>query len=235
MSKSPQEEVEQSTSVEPSSAPFEITLQLRERINDLLAANPVLLFLKGSPQKPRCKFSRQCVELLRKNNIHFCWFDILQDNDIRQGLKIMFDWPTYPQLYANGKLLGGFDVVEQLAESNELLSLLPAQQLTLDERLHELVSMAPVMLFMKGTPDEPQCGFSAQLVELLNAMGIPCGAFDVLSDEEVREGLKSFSGCQTYPQLYCRGQLIGGLDTVHELAQQGKLHQHLGILNDTEM
>lgn len=207
---------------------FEVSAELKRRVLGLIDVNPVLLFMKGTPQKPRCKFSRQCVELLRKHDIHFNWFDILQDNDIRQGLKVLFSWPTFPQLYADGKLIGGLDVLEQLSETDELRSMLPAQNLSLSERLTELVNMAHVMLFMKGTPDEPQCGFSGQMVDLLNSLEIDCGAFDVLDDAAVREGLKQFSGCLTFPQLYCGGQFVGDLDTVAAMAEQGTLLQHLG-------
>ena len=84
----------------------------------------------------------------------------------------------------------------------------------LNERLGELVKAAPVMLFMKGTPSAPQCGFSRQTVSLLREKGIRYGFFNILADDEVRQGLKEYSDWPTFPQVYVGGELIGGLDIV---------------------
>lgn len=90
------------------------------------------------------------------------------------------------------------------------------QKEELDKRLSELVKAAPVMLFMKGTPSMPQCGFSRQLVGLLREKGVRYGFFNILADEEVRQGLKDWSDWPTFPQLYLKGELVGGLDIVKE-------------------
>ncbi len=87
----------------------------------------------------------------------------------------------------------------------------------LHRRLSSLVSAAPVMLFMKGTPSVPQCGFSRQLVGILRERGVRYGFFNILADEEVRQGLKEFSDWPTFPQLYVDGELVGGLDIVGDL------------------
>lgn len=84
----------------------------------------------------------------------------------------------------------------------------------LNRRLGELVKAAPVMLFMKGTPSAPQCGFSRQTVGLLREKGIRYGFFNILADDEVRQGLKEYSEWPTFPQLYVEGELVGGLDIV---------------------
>jgi len=89
--------------------------------------------------------------------------------------------------------------------------------------LRALTTQAPVMLFMKGAPEAPRCGFSRQIVELLNGAGVKFGSFDILSDQRVREGLKKLSNWPTYPQLYAEGELLGGLDVVKELAAAGEL------------
>ncbi|KAL7001403.1 Monothiol glutaredoxin-S17 [Sarracenia purpurea var. burkii] len=80
----------------------------------------------------------------------------------------------------------------------------------LKKRLQQLVNSQPVMLFMKGTPKEPKCGFSKKVVEILEELKIKFGSFDILSDTEVREGLKKFSNWPTFPQLYCKGELLRG-------------------------
>lgn len=77
-----------------------------------------------------------------------------------------------------------------------------------------LTNKASVMLFMKGNKQEAKCGFSKQILEILNSTGVEYETFDILEDEEVRQGLKTFSNWPTYPQLYVRGDLVGGLDIV---------------------
>jgi Grx4 family monothiol glutaredoxin len=81
-------------------------------------------------------------------------------------------------------------------------------------RLAELVKAAPVMLFMKGTPSAPECGFSRQLVGILRENGVKYGFFNILADEDVRQGLKEFADWPTFPQLWVQGELVGGLDIV---------------------
>lgn len=91
----------------------------------------------------------------------------------------------------------------------------------INTRLKKLVSAAPVMLFMKGTPAQPQCGFSRTLVGLLRERGVRYGFFNILADDEVRQGLKEFSDWPTFPQLYVDGQLVGGLDIVSSCTDRG--------------
>ncbi len=82
-----------------------------------------------------------------------------------------------------------------------------------------------VVVFMKGTPMFPQCGFSAAVVGALSQMGVKFKGIDVLQDQGLREGIKSFSNWPTIPQLYVKGEFIGGCDIVREMYQSGELHQ----------
>jgi Grx4 family monothiol glutaredoxin len=82
-----------------------------KRLEGLVKAAPVMLFMKGTPSAPQCGFSRQTVALLRERSIRYGFFNILADDDVRQGLKEFSDWPTFPQLYADGELVGGLDIV----------------------------------------------------------------------------------------------------------------------------
>ncbi|XP_029959484.1 LOW QUALITY PROTEIN: glutaredoxin 3-like [Salarias fasciatus] len=210
-------------------APAAPAPDLEQRLKKLIRAAPVMLFMKGAPQEPRCGFSRQMVALLRESNIRFSSFDILSDDEVRQGLKTFSNWPTYPQLYVNGELVGGLDIVKELAQSGELESTCSQTQdqdqtQTLEQRLKTLVARSPVMLFMKGSREGgARCGFSRQILDLLNRTGVDYDTFDILSDEEVRQGLKTFSNWPTYPQLYVKGELVGGLDIVKELEDSGDL------------
>ncbi|KAK4535082.1 hypothetical protein CDCA_CDCA03G1107 [Cyanidium caldarium] len=98
--------------------------RVRARIERLLASHPVMLFMKGTPETPRCGFSKQMVQLLMQEmplpTDSLGTFDILEDEEIRQGLKAYANWPTYPQLYVKGELLGGLDICRQLASTGEL-------------------------------------------------------------------------------------------------------------------
>lgn len=80
---------------------------------------------------------------------------------------------------------------------------------TLSSRLESLVNSSAVMLFMKGKPDEPKCGFSRKVVEILQQENVPFESFDILTDEEVRQGLKVYSNWSSYPHLHIKGELIG--------------------------
>ena len=95
------------------------------------------------------------------------------------------------------------------------------------ERIKSHLASAPVVLFMKGTPDFPQCGFSAQTVGALRASGAQFTAVNIFEDPELREALKRFSNWPTYPQLYVGGELVGGCDIVLEMARSGELQQML--------
>lgn len=96
-------------------------------------------------------------------------------------------------------------------------------QEALNARLKALVNYAKVMVFIKGTVDEPRCGFSNKMLALLKETKVPFSTFDILSDNTVREGLKVYSSWPTYPQLYVNGKLVGGLDIVKELQADGAL------------
>jgi len=198
---------------------------LHARLEKLVNFAPVMLFMKGTPTAPQCGFSRKTVDLLNSEKIKFHSFNILTDEEVRQGLKEMSNWPTYPQLYVKGKLIGGLDIIKEMADEGELKSVIPPEALEqdLNTRLTTLINSSPVILFMKGTPTEPQCGFSRKIVELLNSNNVKFGSFNILADEEVRQGLKTFSNWPTFPQLYSKGKLIGGLDIVKELAEEGEL------------
>ncbi|MCR6733448.1 MAG: Grx4 family monothiol glutaredoxin [Afipia sp.] len=92
-----------------------------------------------------------------------------------------------------------------------------------DERIKGIVASSDVVLFMKGIPAAPQCGFSASVVQILSGLKVPFKGVDVLSDPQVREGIKSFSNWPTIPQLYVRGEFLGGADIVREMFQAGEL------------
>ena len=89
--------------------------------------------------------------------------------------------------------------------------------------IKDKVDTNDVVLFMKGTPVAPQCGFSAAVVQVLNALGVKFSSVDVLVDAEIREGIKSYSNWPTIPQLYIKGEFVGGCDIIREMFETGEL------------
>lgn len=97
------------TPVDPETAKKE----LFKRLEELVKAASVMLFMKGTPSAPQCGFSRQLVAILRENSVKYGFFNILADDEVRQGLKEYAEWPTYPQLWVGGELVGGLDIVSR--------------------------------------------------------------------------------------------------------------------------
>jgi len=107
-----------------------------------------------------------------------------------------------------------------------------------DEEIRDFISNAidenPVMLFMKGTPQQPACGFSARTAAALNALGVQYSALDILPDPRIRQELSGLSGWPTIPQLFVEGELIGGADIVAEMYESGELAEKLGAEQPSE-
>ena len=99
-------------------------MDINERIRQQLAAHPVLLYMKGSPDFPQCGFSAQTVAALRTVGARFDHVNIFEDPEIREGLKTYSNWPTFPQLYVSGELIGGCDITLEMLQSGELEELL---------------------------------------------------------------------------------------------------------------
>ncbi|MEE8388166.1 MAG: Grx4 family monothiol glutaredoxin [Acidiferrobacterales bacterium] len=103
--------------------------------------------------------------------------------------------------------------------------------MSVQQQIDDQVKSSKIMLFMKGTPQFPQCGFSGQAVQLLQACGAEFGSFDVLADDNVRHGIKEYSNWPTIPQLYIAGKFVGGCDIMIELHQKGELQKLVDAVN----
>ena len=95
------------------------------------------------------------------------------------------------------------------------------------ERIESDIKSNPVVLYMKGTPVMPQCGFSARVVQILSHLGVPFKGVNVLEDMEIREGIKAYTNWPTIPQLYVNGEFVGGCDIIMEMFQNGELQSML--------
>jgi monothiol glutaredoxin len=97
--------------------------------------------------------------------------------------------------------------------------------MNVQDKIREQLSGDKIVLYMKGTPQFPQCGFSAKAAQMLGACGAKYSSYDILMDPEIRQGLKEYSNWPTFPQLYVNGELVGGCDIMTELFQKGELQK----------
>lgn len=102
----------------------DIKSDINERIKAIINKAPIVLIMKGSPETPQCGFSKRAVALLQKHGVDFDHFNILSDQEVRKEIKVFSNWPTFPQLYKNGELLGGLDIMKSYEEDEELKDML---------------------------------------------------------------------------------------------------------------
>jgi len=135
---------------------------LRSRIESLLQSNRVVLFMKGQPGMPQCGFSAKAVGVLEGLGVDYAHVNVLADQDIREGIKAYGDWPTIPQLYIDGELVGGSDIIEQMANSGELSGLLGLQA---PDRTPPAITITPAAVEMlKGAlADAPGAALSLSI------------------------------------------------------------------------
>lgn len=101
-------------------------MNIKDRIQQDLASNPIKLYMKGTPSFPQCGFSKRVIDILANYDVEFGTSNILEDPELRQGLKDFFDWPTFPMLCVNGELVGGCDIISELHQSGQLAEALQA-------------------------------------------------------------------------------------------------------------
>lgn len=107
-------------------SPDSVSGDVTQRIEKIIGSDEVVLFMKGNEQMPQCGFSANTVAILKHLDVKFTTFNILEDMDIRSGLKEYSNWPTFPQLYLKGKLLGGNDIITEMYEAGDLETVLKA-------------------------------------------------------------------------------------------------------------
>lgn len=148
--------------------------------------------------------------------------EIAQQHEIEAVPTVIF--------FQNNKAVHRIDGIDigDLTATVKKLSGASESSRSLEDRLKALINKANVMIFMKGDRNTPKCGFSRTLIQILNETKVPYETFDILTDEQVRQGLKTYSDWPTYPQVYVKGELQGGLDIIKEMQTSGEL---LNVLN----
>ena len=104
-------------------------MEIKEKLQEIISNNDVCLFMKGVPEAPQCGFSMTVTNILKHLNINFKGINVLEDQNIRQGIKDYSDWPTIPQLYIRGEFIGGCDIIKEMLENGELKNLLVNKKL----------------------------------------------------------------------------------------------------------
>lgn len=104
-------------------------MEIKTKIKDLIDGNDVCLFMKGTPESPQCGFSMAVSNVLKHLKVNFKGINVLDDDNLRQGIKDFSDWPTIPQLYVKGQFIGGCDIVKEMFEKGELNTLLKEKQI----------------------------------------------------------------------------------------------------------
>lgn len=102
-----------------------VSAELKKKIEGLIKENRVFVFMKGTPEQPMCRFSMAVEQILHGMDVDFAGYNILEDEEMRQGIKEYTNWPTLPQVFIEGKFVGGADIIAELAENGELKKLLP--------------------------------------------------------------------------------------------------------------
>jgi|TARA_R110001592_G_scaffold241426_3_gene501837 monothiol glutaredoxin len=98
--------------------------EVKQQLEQMISENNIILFMKGNPHQPQCGFSARVVEVLKEYQIEFSYMDILQDPEIRATLPSVSDWPTFPQLFVKGELIGGCDIITEMHSAGELKEVL---------------------------------------------------------------------------------------------------------------
>ncbi|CAL1263252.1 unnamed protein product [Larinioides sclopetarius] len=206
--------------------------ELSEKLNSLSERFIVLFF--HVEDSAECNLMNQVITELQNDdknkNAAVIKINASKDVEICKKYKVTVI-PTF--VFINSKLLGS-NVVDNLVGANgPLFSKQFEEQVgklkELKDKLKKLIETAPIMLFMKGDRELPRCGFSKQVIALLDKHKISYETFDILGDFEVREGLKKYSNWPTYPQLYVKGELVGGLDILKDLEENGELEETLSL------
>lgn len=174
---------------------------------------------------PKCRSSKILIECLFKMEISFRDYDILKDDSLKEWLKHYSNWPSFPQIYINKKFIGGTEIILQLVEKDEFMQLVPSECIKANalEKTSQAMKRSPVVLFMKGTPEDPVDAYQARAVQYLKEFKIRYSWFDVMTDPDVRELLKENSRFNSFPQLFIEGKFAGGLYFIEDGVKTGKI------------
>uniref|UniRef100_A0AC35TRV4 Thioredoxin domain-containing protein n=1 Tax=Rhabditophanes sp. KR3021 TaxID=114890 RepID=A0AC35TRV4_9BILA len=203
-------------------------LKTEKDFDDFIAANELSVVVFSASWAPQCSPLHIIIgELAQSSEAAFA--GAFLDAESVATVSMRFDIKAAPTtiMFANGKETGRVNGFEPSEVRNSIAKLVAGgnaavepeskkESESLNSRIEKLLKKSRLVLFMKGNREQPKCGFSRQIIELLNNLGCEYWTFDILQDEEIRQGLKEYSDWPTYPQLYLDAELLGGLDVVKD-------------------
>ncbi|XP_017494171.1 PREDICTED: glutaredoxin 3 [Rhagoletis zephyria] len=212
-----------------SASPSVISVKSADEYNALINAEKTTVVLFTADWAEQCKHVQEALEELAKIlSAKLQFASIVAENFPEISMKHQIEAVPTIIFFTKGTAVDrvdGVNVADITAKCKKIGGSVAGE--SLEDRLKALINKADLMIFMKGDRSAPRCGFSRQLIEILNATNIPYETFDILNDEEVRQGLKTYSDWPTYPQVYAKGELIGGLDIIKELKANNELETAL--------
>lgn len=207
-------------------------IKTEEEYTKLIGSEKTSVVLFSAPWAEQCKQVLDVLtEISKQDYTNLQFANVAAESFPEISMKHQIEAVPTVIFFTKGQAVNRVDGV-QIAMINQVCKELGSKSgagsgASLEDRLKALINKSDVMIFMKGSRDAPKCGFSKQLIAIVNGLGIPYNTFDILTDEEVRQGLKTYSDWPTYPQVYVKGELIGGLDIVKELLASGELETTL--------
>jgi Grx4 family monothiol glutaredoxin len=189
-----------------------------EQLHRIINEKALAVFIKGTPEAPKTRRTHQMVRIL--NGYDYSYFNVTTDKALTEWLKLYTNSPMLPQFFIKGNYSGTLEELIELSKSGTLFTELSQD---LNTRLQKIINSHKLLVVVKGSKEQPLCGFSRKMMQLLDEYQLDYETFDILLDYQVREGLKKLSNWPTYPQVYANGELVGGLDICMELHSQGSL------------
>lgn len=191
------------------------------------------MFIKGTLDQPKCKFTRRLVDSIKPCEYKVKTFNILADERIRQWLKFYSNWPTFPQIYIEGQFVGGIDIVMELIEEGEFDEMIPknCKKLPADQALQHLLTENNVLVAMHGSINEPVDAEGKGLVELMRSLGIQFAAIDVNANQELAQELQKVNKLDKISTLvYIKGELVGTYETLKKMIDDGQKDQLIKLV-----
>lgn len=180
------------------------------KIKNILDSYPVIGFIQGTPQNPFCRFSRRFIELLNKTQIRYKTINILDDKMIINYLKLYSGWKTYPQLYINGKIIGGGDTLAELIEKNQFMDMVPNEVKleVLKKNINEIITNHKIVL---------ACEKKNELIEIIKNKKGECEVLDIGKDSRILYILKNDFNATELPSLFINGKYAGSTEYIKTL------------------
>lgn len=197
-----------------------------QNIEVIIGSAPIVAFIKGTPTEPKCKFTRRLLAHTNKYEVVFKSFNILEDQSIRQWLKVYSNWPTFPQVFINKKFIGGIDIIDELVEEGEFLDMIPKEckKLPPVERFDQIIATSDVVVLIKGSVDSPIGDESQSLINTINENSIKYVAVDYdMLEDEVKEHIEANYSVKEPPFIFVKNEPFGNEETLLESINEGKL------------